>query len=109
MNYVYNSLYKSQASVRRPFGMRGRRNIHIGMYVIGQKIFCSKAWRRIIPFGLSAKSATKEGCRIIPFGMSIVRRKSQPSTLPSTGISGKGDVTRHETIRRITNRKLKNE
>ena len=74
-----------------------------------KKLFCSKAWRRIIPFGLSATNATKRGRRNSLFGLHIVRQKSQPSTFPSTDMWGKGDVTRHATIRRITCRKLEND
>ena len=74
-----------------------------------KKFYCSKAWRRIIPFGLSATRATKGGRRNIPFGLPIVRRKSQPSTFPSPDMIGIGDVTRHLTIRRMTRRKLENE
>ena len=73
------------------------------------KLFCSKAWRRVVPFGLSASSLTKGKRRNIPFGLPIVCRKSQPTTFRSTGMRGKGDVTRHVTIRRITRKKLENE
>jgi hypothetical protein len=74
-----------------------------------KNFYCSKAWRRIIPFGLSATRVTKGGRRNIPFGLPIVRRKSQPSTFPNPGMIGIGDVTRHVTIRRMTRRKLENE
>ena len=74
-----------------------------------KKLFSSKAWRRIIQFGLSATSATKGGRRNIPFGLPIVRRKLQHSTFPNTGMRGKDDITSQLTIRRITRRKLEND
>jgi hypothetical protein len=60
-----------------------RRNIPIGLSVIGKKIFYSKAWRRIIQFGLSATSAIKGMRRNIPVGLTIVRQELQHSIYPA--------------------------
>jgi hypothetical protein len=60
-----------------------------------KKIFCSKAWRRIIPFGPSPTSVTKGGRRNILFGLPTFRRKSQPSTFHTSGKEEK--VIYHDT------------
>jgi hypothetical protein len=110
LNYISNSRHKSQASVSSALGCEGAENIPIVLSVLRKKkIYCSKAWRRIIPFGLSATRATKGGRRNIRFGLPIVRRKSQPFTFPSPEMMGIVDVTRHVTNVVVSRRELEND